>query len=188
MSVRPATVAPAERPAGYPVSFERRLDLPDGRHAFVRPVVPADVGAFADALAAADADTLYRRFFSAVPNLGPHRLRYLTEVDYVSRMALVALDPAGNGIAVARYEGSATSPAAEVAVVVDPGWRRAGLASRLLAMLAEAAAAAGVTGLDALVLADNQPALTLFEQAGYAVVGAADGVVTMNRELPARPN
>jgi GNAT superfamily N-acetyltransferase len=62
-------------------------------------------------------------------------------VDYTTRFALVAVDPASQrGVAMARYEPAGQDGAADVAIAVIPGWRGAGLAGELLHVLAQAAA------------------------------------------------
>ena len=67
-------------------------------------------------------------------------MAHLTQVDYVRRFALVAIDPVRrNGVAVARYE-SVGNGVAEVAVAVAPAWRDAGLATELIQLMARAAA------------------------------------------------
>jgi RimJ/RimL family protein N-acetyltransferase len=78
----------------------------------------------------------------------------------------VARAPDGRGIAVARYEAIGEPGVAEIAVVVDPAWRRAGLATALVRMLAEAAVAHGFTRFTATYLADNVPVEELLDEAG----------------------
>lgn len=171
-------------PPGYPADLERVVRLRDGRSVLVRPIVPSDAADLAAAVAEADEETLYLRFFTPRPHMGARQLRHLTEVDYRSRLALVALDDDARGIAVARYEGKEGEDSAEVAVVVDPAWRRAGLAALLLGMLAEAAAAAGISRLFALHLTDNAPAAAMLAAAGYGHPTVEDGIVTVTRWLP----
>jgi predicted GNAT family acetyltransferase len=60
-------------------------------------------------------------------------------VDYQRRLALVAADAAtGQGVAIAHYEWLSDG-VAEIPVVVDPAWRRVGLATALIEMLSQAA-------------------------------------------------
>jgi GNAT superfamily N-acetyltransferase len=157
---------PAAVPPGYPAEYERDLVLPDGRTVFVRPIIPADRGPLANAIRTADADTVRRRFLGSAPRITPQLLTYLCTIDYRRRLALVALDPVtGEGIAVARYEATADD-AAEVAVAVTPGWRRAGVATALVEVLAEAALERGIGTFSAYYLADNRPVTALLDLAG----------------------
>ncbi|WP_235022598.1 GNAT family N-acetyltransferase [Amycolatopsis alkalitolerans] len=140
-----------------PAGFERTVRLRDGREVDIAPLTPADANELGEALRHADSETLYQRFCGAPPKVTPALLRYLTDLDYVRRFALVARDHNETGVAIARYEATGEPGVAEVAVVVDRDWRRAGLATTLLRMLAEAARDRGFTHFTALYLADNRP-------------------------------
>jgi GNAT superfamily N-acetyltransferase len=162
------TSSTGDRPPRYPAEFERTVHLPGGRFVAVRPIVPGDAAELATALATADPDTLRRRFLGAPPRATPALLKRLTEVDYTRRFALVALDPdTGHGIAVARY-GWLADGVADVAVVVDPAWRRLGLATALIELLAEAALARGIHEFSASYLAENRPVEALLAHVGSA--------------------
>jgi GNAT superfamily N-acetyltransferase len=79
---------------------------------------------------------------------------------------LVAFDAdSGQGVAVARYEPAGES-VAEVAAAVTPAWRRAGLGTLLVLLLARAAAERGIHTLRASYLADNPPITALVEDVG----------------------
>jgi RimJ/RimL family protein N-acetyltransferase len=177
---------PPEVPPGYPREYERDVGLRDGRRAFVRPIIPSDAEALAEAFRTADADTLRRRFLGAPPPLTSDRLRRLTTVDYRLRFALVAGGGAGRGIGVARYE-AAGDGRAEAAVVVDPGWRRAGLATAMVELLARAALERGIDTFTAMYLAENRPVTALVNLAGdtgerLIRQGIADIAVRLDRE------
>jgi GNAT superfamily N-acetyltransferase len=165
--VTPAPIRhPTTVPRGYPAEYERDVRLPDGRTVFVRPIIPADRGPLAYAIRTADPDTVHRRFLGSPPRVTPQLLTYLCTVDYRHRFALVAIDPAtGAGIAVARYE-TTTDGIAEVAVAVTPSWRRAGLATVLVEVLAEAALDRGIRSFSAYYLADNRPVTALLDLVG----------------------
>lgn len=153
-------------PPGYPAEFRRHVKLQDGRQVFIRPILPRDAPELASAIKTADADTLRRRFLGSPPPVTPELLVHLTNLDYQRRFALVALDAVtGRGVAIARYElvGDDT---AEVAIAVTPAWRHVGLATELIALLAEAAHERGVVTFTASCLAANRPVAALFEQAG----------------------
>jgi GNAT superfamily N-acetyltransferase len=142
-------------PSGYPSELEQLLNLADGREVFVRPIVPTDSDALREAIANADPQTIHDRFLGGRPPTDDQTLRHLTTLDYVHRLAIVAFDPRGRGVAIARYEGTANAELAEVAVVVDPAWRQIGLATALLRMLADAALKRGITRFSATSYADN---------------------------------
>jgi GNAT superfamily N-acetyltransferase len=153
-------------PPGYPLELVGELRLDDGRRAQVRPILPQDAEPLRRAIADADADTLRLRFLGSEPVLDDATLAHLVVVDYLWRLALVATDDNAHGVAIGRYEGASGRTTAEIAIVVAPGWRRAGLATRLLALLALAAAARGLDGLTASYLAENRDVAGLVDTSG----------------------
>lgn len=175
--------AVAARPPGYPAELERILTLRDGRSVFVRPVIPADELTLEREWREADPETLYQRFFTPQPKLDPQRLYALLYVDYQWRLALVAFAEDGRAVGIARYEGAPGQEHAEIAFVVNPAWRRLGLASDLLRLLAEAARARGIRRLVALYLQDNQAMATLLAKAGFGPPQVNAGVAVAEKTL-----
>ncbi|WAL68943.1 GNAT family N-acetyltransferase [Amycolatopsis cynarae] len=162
-------------PGVPPEEFRRTLHLRDGRDVTIAPLTPDDTGRLAEALRDADPQTLHARFCGAPPHVTPELLRHLTELDYVNRFALVASDPDGHGVALARYEATGEPGVAEVALAVEPQWRRAGLGSALIRMLAEAALARGFTLFTAVYLADNRAVADLLDEVhGHTTI--AEGI------------
>jgi RimJ/RimL family protein N-acetyltransferase len=180
-----AALHPADAPPGYPVGYERRARLRDGRKVFIRPIVPGDAAALAEAIGSADPDTLYRRFLGVAPRVTPTLLTHLTTVYYARRFAVVAGDAAGRGVGIARYE-PAGEGTADIAVAVDPAWRRVGLATELIRTLARAALDHGIHTFSATYLAQNRPVAALLEHtdpAGHPMIsqGIAEAVVALDR-------
>jgi RimJ/RimL family protein N-acetyltransferase len=181
------TLDPAQVPPGYPREYERRLRLRDGRAVAIRPVIPADADELATAILAADPDTLRRRFLGGPPHVTPALVARLTTLDYVRRFALAAADErTGHGVAIARYEAT-DDRTAELAVVVDPAWRRVGLATALVELLAQAALDRGIREFSASYLAENRPVAALLARAGEAGrqlihQGIAEVAVALDRE------
>jgi len=172
-------------PPDYPSSYESVIRLADGRRVEIRPIVPSDAAELAEAIRTADAETLRARFLGGPPPLTDALLDGLTRVDYVSRFALVARS-GGRGVAVARYaampasgEGSAV---ADVAVAVAPEWRRVGLATALVELLARRAQECGITDFTALFSAENRPVTELAHE-GHARVVIAEGVAQLDAVL-----
>ncbi len=179
---RPRT---ADLPAGYPKTYEQALRLDDGRRVWVRPVVPSDAPELAEAIRVADPATLHARFLGGAPKITDIVLEKLTHLDYTSRFALAAF-AGGRGIAIARY---ASLPRigdgvrqAEIAVAVAPEWRRAGLATALVALLARRAQECAITHFTALFFAENLPVMEL-ARAGNARVAVARGTAQLDAPL-----
>ena len=176
---------PPERPEGYPEELESDVRLADGRWVHIRPILPTDAPDLAAAIAGADAETLRLRFLGWRPVLDDATLQHLVSVDYRWRLALVALDAAGGGAGIARYEGRQGEEVAEVAVAVAPQWRRVGLGSRLLRALGEAAVARGIRRFVAYYLGDNSEVEGLVRASGLSHRATVSrGVVEAHLDLP----
>jgi RimJ/RimL family protein N-acetyltransferase len=180
------TLSPAHVPPGYAREYERRLRLRDGRTVAIRPLIPADALLLAEAFRAADPETLRRRFLGGPPHVTAALLERLTTLDYQRRFALAAADERSRrGVAIARYDVTA-SGVADIAVAVDPAWRRIGLATALVELLAQAALARGVCEFSAYYLAENRPVAALLDRAGAAGhrmihQGIAEVIVALDR-------
>jgi RimJ/RimL family protein N-acetyltransferase len=126
-----------------------------------RPIRPDDAERLARLFERLSPTSRYRRFFSPVAKLPRNTLHRLAIVDHDRREAIVAVH-GDEIVGVASYEGDADdATAAEVAVLVDDEWQRAGIATFLLDRLAREARAHGVETFTATVLADNVPAVAL---------------------------
>jgi GNAT superfamily N-acetyltransferase len=172
-------------PSDYPSSYESVVRLADGRRVEIRPILPSDAKELAEAIRTADAETLRARFLGGPPRLTDTVLDELTRVDYVTRFALVARSQ-GHGVAIARYGTLAPSEneplVADVAVVVAPEWRRVGLATALVGLLARRAQECGITDFTALFSASNRPVTELAHE-GHARVVIAEGVAQLRAAL-----
>lgn len=142
------------------------LTLPDGTDVLVRPISPEDKPLLALGLRQLSPETAFRRFLSPKRSFSAAELRYLTEVDQVDHVALVALDATYGGlIAVARCVRVAPDTA-ELAIVVGDPWQRMGLGRRLVELLAERA---GVEKFSGTMLATNRGAVKLMRGFGTHV-------------------
>jgi GNAT superfamily N-acetyltransferase len=161
------------------------ITLRDGSTALIRPIEPDDGDRLREIWAAMSALSRRRRFLAAAAGeVSDADLQYLVDVDHRRHEALLALDPDGRGVAVARYvrpPGDRTS--AEVAVVVADDWHRRGLATALLERLGERARANGIERWSAIVSEDNDVVLGALDRAGAERTGAADGEIEFALEL-----
>jgi GNAT superfamily N-acetyltransferase len=127
----------------------------------IRPIRPGDKEALRRAHGLLSRETIYRRFLSAKPRLTAADLRYLTEVDGVNHIALIAeyADHPGWIAGVARCVRFADDPeTAEFAIVVGDALQRRGLGTKLAEAVAEAARLQGIRRFSATALADNDAA------------------------------
>lgn len=93
--------------------------------------------------------------------LPPDWARILANVDYEKRMAIVAVAPGGQLIAVARYDYDDEAKEAEIALVVQDHWQGKGLGTILMTELLQYAEAKGIRRFRAYVLAENRRMLDL---------------------------
>lgn len=154
----------------------------------VRPIRPEDKVLLADGLCRLSEETRRRRFLTAKPRFSAGELRYLTEVDGVNHIALVAVleDDPEQLVAVARCVRLPDRHAtAEMAIVVGDPWQNQGLGRALATALADAAKAVGIRRFAATILGDNEPARRLMRtfarrlEEGYAGYGVREVLVEL---------
>ena len=137
--------------------------LADGRLMWIRPIVPADAWRLQEGLQRLSRETIQRRFLSAKPRFTAAELRYLTEVDRVDHVALVAVDVTAHDlVAVARaVRLPDRADTAEWAIVVADHLQGKGLGTHLARALVDAARAQGIRRFTATMAGENRAALRL---------------------------
>ncbi|HET6367352.1 MAG TPA: GNAT family protein [Pseudomonadales bacterium] len=158
------TVDPALEVGAYPADLAREVTCRDGSRVRLRPIRPDDAPRLQAMHARFSRETIYQRFFGATPQLTTPWARFLAEVDYRRRLALVlerGSDADPELIGVGRYEPTAEPDTAEVAFVVDDRWQGKGLGTILFTALLAAAHDRGIRRFRADVLAYNRRMLDL---------------------------
>jgi RimJ/RimL family protein N-acetyltransferase len=133
-----------------------RLD--GGSRVLIRPIEPGDKEKLVNGLRQLSEESIRKRFLAAKPRFSRSELRYLTEIDGVNHIALVAVlaDDPDQLVAVARCVRLPDRPAtAEMAIVVGDPWQGQGLGRELAQRLADAALAVGIRRFAATMLGDN---------------------------------
>ena len=141
-----------------------RYTLPSGVAVVVRPIEPGDKDRLVNGLRQLSLESIRKRFLAAKPSFSRSELRYLTEVDGVNHIALVAVleDDPDQLVAVARCVRLPDRPdTAEMAIVVGDPWQGQGLGRELARRLADAALAVGIRRFAATMLGDNEAARRL---------------------------
>jgi RimJ/RimL family protein N-acetyltransferase len=141
--------------------------LKNGTAVEIRSIRADDKARLAAGHARLSRETQRRRYLSAKPRLTARDLRYLTEVDGHDHVALVAVlaEHPEIIVAVGRFVRLAGDPeAAEFAIVVGDPLQGQGLGGTLAELLAERAAAEGVTRFTATMETDNEPAQHLIHR------------------------
>ena len=163
-------------------NYLAREKLKDGTEVTVRAIRPGDGPAILEAFRALDAESIYRRFFSPKKELSDAELKQLTDVDFQSVMALVATAQrtalrillGGGRLAT---EGGDHPQSAELAFLTAGAQRGRGIASLLLRHLTRLGQEAGLSLLEAEVLAENQAMLNVFRRSGLPLVQRREGNV-----------
>lgn len=139
----------------------RSVTLKDGTTVRVRPIRPADEPELSALYARLSPETAYQRFFTVTARLPPSWADILANVDYERRMAIVAVGPDNELIAVARYDLDEAGNEAEIAIVVQDQWQGKRIGTILLAELLRYAEAKGIRRFRADVLAENRRMLDM---------------------------
>ena len=113
--------------AVYPLDWEADVLLADGGVAHLRPCGPADADAIRAMHGRLSAKTLYLRYFSAVSTISEEKIEIFTDVDYDSRVGLVA-ELGGENIAAGTYHRDPVgdTDSAEAAFLVEDSQQGAG--------------------------------------------------------------
>jgi GNAT superfamily N-acetyltransferase len=169
-----------------PAHEEVRLRLRDGSLVIVRPISPDDKAALEKAFLALSEQSRYQRFLTAVNELSPADLRYLTEVDHHDHEALIAFDvESGDGVAVARFVRNHDGVSAEAAVTVIDEWQGHGAGTAMCNLLAERARDEGIERFTALLLASNDQMQDVLASLAPAKEISRDaGTVMVEVEIP----
>ena len=185
--------------AGYPVELERDVAAVGGARFRLRPIRPDDAERLVALHGRLSEQTIYQRFFTVVRRLPTNWARYLAEVDYQRRLALVVERQSPQGpelVGVGRYEPTDQPGRVEVAFVIEDRWQHLGLGTALFNDLLAAAEARGIREFSAEVLADNTRMLDLIRRFGVIVSSRRDHAVVslvfrrrpaVNPGMPASP-
>lgn len=178
----------AERPSADPTS-RGEIVTREGVVLRVRPISDADREALRDAFEKLSAESRYRRFLTPVQRLSAAQVDAFTRVDHDCQEALVALDPEGEIVGVARFvRVAADSDTAEVAVTIADEWQHCGIGTALLHRLAERAEDLGIERFVATCLMANNDMLQLLRDVGisFTRTGASCGAIEVEVELPTK--
>jgi GNAT superfamily N-acetyltransferase/acyl carrier protein len=164
---------PAGAPArAAPTGLASATHRVDGVPVTVRPIRPEDAALEADFVRHLSSETRYKRFMLTLLELPQAKLRYLTEVDQVQHVALVAtVEQEGREVevGVVRYIVAPAGGSCEFAIALDDAWQGSGLAGILMHALIDIARSRGLAVMEGVVLATNARMLKFTRQLGFRV-------------------
>lgn len=165
-----------------PACYNRSEQLKDGTAVRVRAVRPEDKDRFVAAFRNLEKESVYTRFFYNKRELTPEDLKWATEVNFETEVALAVTIGEGERevvIGVGRFsviEG-ARPRSAEVAFTVEEDYHNQGMAGLLLRHLAGIAVQLGIGRFEAEVLTRNRGMLKVFEKSGLPMKTSPQGEV-----------
>jgi acyl-CoA hydrolase/GNAT superfamily N-acetyltransferase len=148
----------------YPVEEEKAVELKDGRSVLLRPAAAHDGDGIRDLFHDLPERDVYTRFFRKVKGLSDKDVQRLCNLNFENEVAFVAVTgprEAEHIVAQACYFTDPSTNLAETAFMVHPEWQGTGLGSALQQRMAEHAAARGVRGFVAEILATNDGMIRL---------------------------
>jgi GNAT superfamily N-acetyltransferase len=174
--------------------YEEAVRLKDGTKVVLRLIQPSDKQLLLEGFARLSPQSRYTRFLAPKDKLTDDDLRYLTEVDGIDHLAVVAVLRSTfgkeEGIGVGRFVRSRDeADTAEPAITVADDQQGKGLGAILLHRLVEAAWERGIRQFRCELLAENARIRDLLPEVGSDVViqraEAGTVVVTFPLEPPA---
>jgi RimJ/RimL family protein N-acetyltransferase len=152
----------------YPAALATEVVTNNGIRLSLRPIRPDDAALLERFHQRLSSQSIYKRYFSLHPVLSEHELRYLTEVDYVTRFAFI-VEHLGELIGVGRFDRIPETSDAEVAFIVSDEFHHLGIGLMLLERLADVAWSLGITTFCAETQADNRSMMGVFVASGFVV-------------------
>ena len=142
----------------------------DGARVTVRPIRPNDAELEEKFVEGLSSDSRYERFMVTLRALPSAKLKYLTDVDQVGHVAIIATTDRDGQEAIvgaARYAVLDASTGCEFAVAVDDAWKGSGLAGVLMHTLMSLARRRGIKVMEGTVLSTNSAMLKFMRQLGF---------------------
>jgi acyl carrier protein/GNAT superfamily N-acetyltransferase len=136
----------------------------------IRPMRADDMPLEADFVRNLSREARYERFMLTINELSQAKLKYLTDVDQVRHVALIAtVDCQGSQapVGIVRYIVDPAGTGCEFAIAVDDAWHGSGLAGILMHALMDIARSRGLATMEGIVLATNTRMLRFTRQLGF---------------------
>jgi acetyltransferase len=153
---------------GYPADYIEEIILKDESLVTIRPIRPDDAARLQQGFSMLSQQTIYMRFLDTAKQLSDSQAKYLSEVDYQQRMAMVgAIEEEGEErlVAVARYDMLPNRPGqAEAAIVVRDDYQNRGLGKNIMACLIRYARQHGVQAFIATIHTTNNRVIRFIQK------------------------
>jgi len=155
----------------YPLRLEKTHEY-DGVQILFRPAKPVDERLIQEHFYGLDRADIITRFFHEKSSFLREEVANVYQIDYIKNLTILAVigDPGYEKvIAIGGYFLDQAKNLAEVAYSVSKGWQGKRLASIIQTKLTLAAREAGITGLVAYTIPQNQNMIKLFKKLPYKI-------------------
>ena len=164
---------------------EADVTLRDGRVVHLRAILPTDENELLQAFGRMNEEARYMRFMRSVREVNVQRLRVALDSFPEGGSGIVATVPAEDGADIAAsavFFVGEDPTTCEFAITVQSNFGGAGLATKLLTALIDAARRRGLRTMEGFVLAANEPMLRLAKRLGFSVApDPNDGAIRICR-------
>ncbi|WP_300375856.1 GNAT family N-acetyltransferase [Henriciella sp.] len=163
------------------MTYELHIKTDEGSPVLLRPLLPEDKPALADAIARFSNRSRYMRFFSGMTTIPDPVLDRLADVDGMRHIAWVAIDEATPGRPVIgaahAMRATAHNESADFAIGLVDKWQHKGVARLLVALLVAESQIKGVEDMTADVLWENRKGKSLMKALDAASTGTDANVI-----------
>lgn len=173
--------------ATYATRYEKLIQSRGGEELRLRPVRETDEGKMRDLFYNFSADTVYKRWMTAMSRLPHSQLQRYLRVDDTENVAMVVERTASGRddelIGIGRYHTDAATRFAEVALAIRDDYQGQGVGTALFGHLADIARENDIRGFTAEVLSNNRAMLDVFHKSGLNVETRREGT-TYSLRMP----
>jgi len=154
----------------YPEQWEQHTALRDGTAIFIRPLRPEDERLYGPFLSAVTEHDVRLRFFGPVKEFSHAFLARLTQIDYVTAMAFIALDEGTDRmLGVVRLHTKPAGDTAEYAILIRSDLKDRGLGWLLMQKMIDYARTQDIRVIEGQVLRENSTMLKMCRELGFRV-------------------
>lgn len=168
----------------YPWQWVRDVSLKNDIKVQLRPIRPEDAEAIQSLVRDMSPESRYFRFMHTINELSPFMAAQFTKLDYDRQMAFAATDKNDKVVGACRYMMSNDRLSGDFGISIREDWKGCGLASSLMQLLMEHAAAQGLQTLHGDVLRSNRPMQRLMHSLGFTSKYNPDDPEVMWYEYP----
>ena len=154
-----------------PKTYEKRLQLRDGRPVLLRSIKPDDEPLWLEMFQNFSEESVHNRFFYIIKDT-PHTLRArYCDIDYNSEIAIVAelTEEQKRILGVVRLTIDSDKKSGEVAFIVADPWQGLSLGSQMVDYMIEICKDVGLETIYAFILPNNHHAINLLKKRGFTI-------------------